>query len=474
MKYSILHISDIHKISGGEYDALIQSLRRDRDSFTTDDGILPPSFVVVSGDLIQGAYTEEEIRAQYLEVESFLSNVCKLYLDNDRSRLILVPGNHDVNRVATTNSMAPTHRSYELCRDSFFSGANDIRWNWKDHQFYEIVDSDSYRRRFDLFVEFFNRFFDGVREYPKNPEEQAYTVVNDDYKVCFACFNSCYNLDHLCDTGCIADDAIISVAKELTDSYNAGYMNVAVWHHHFYGSPLETNYMDRKFLSDMLSLNVHMGLFGHQHFTQVAEEYSDLLLQKDEAVQKLLLISSGTLFGGKKELADNCRRQYNIIEVEHGNGFANIEINIREDFNPDKNNKIPHWRIKPLPNATNKVHYKITLRKLDISKLLLNIDRKSREDGDYVKACESVKQLAAETGEDLNYVFKAYLKEVKDYDYLFHNVGEVKSIEDAILKIVSARETRNPDYIKDTLSDRNITDLNDAFINSQLETLKKL
>lgn len=474
MKYSILHISDIHKIQGVEYEVLLQSLRRDLDSFTTHDDVLPPSFVVVSGDLIQGAYTEEEISAQYLEVDGFLKGVCELYLGNDRSRLIIVPGNHDVSRVATTNSMAPASRDYQICKDSFFSGATDIRWNWKDRQFYEITDVETYGRRFDFFVDFYNRFFDGIREYPKNPDEQGYVVVNDDFKICFACFNSCHHLDHLCDTGCISDDALNSVAKELTDCYNAGYLNVAVWHHHFYGSPLETNYMDRKILNDLLSLNVHMGLFGHQHFTQIAEEYSDLLLQKDDIVQKLLLISSGTLFGGKKELADNCKRQYNVIEIEHCNGFANIDVNIREDFNPNKNNKIPHWRIKALPNATNKVHYGIVLKELDLPKLILNIDRQCKADGDYVKACESVKRLAAETGEDLDSLLKVYLKEVKDYDYIFQNVDVIKTVEDAILKIVAARETRNPDYLRDVLSDQNITNLNDPFINSQLETLRKL
>ena len=149
MKYSILHISDIHKIKGVEYDVLLQSLRRDLDYFTTYDGVLAPSFVVVSGDLIQGAYTEEEISAQYLEVEGFLKSVCELYLGKDRSRIIIVPGNHDVSRVATTKSMAPASRGYEICKESFFSGATDIRWNWKDRNFYEITDAEVYNRRFD-------------------------------------------------------------------------------------------------------------------------------------------------------------------------------------------------------------------------------------------------------------------------------------------------------------------------------------
>ena len=472
MKYSILHISDIHKIPDVEYEPLVLSLRRDYDTYTADEGILPPVFIVVSGDLIQGAYTEDEIRTQYDEVEVFLARICDEFLQKDRSRLIVVPGNHDMSRVATKASMAPASATYDTCLKSYFNGASDIRWSWKERQFYEISDSSTYSSRFSLFIEFYNRFFQGVRSYPQIPEEQGYVVTNDDYKVCFACFNSCCHLDHLCDTGCISEDALNSVAKVLTDSHNAGYLNIAVWHHHYYGRPLETNYMDRDFFNSLLACNVNIGMFGHQHFSQVAEEYSDLLLLKDDTVQKLLLISSGTLFGGKKVLADNCRRQYNVIEIEHNNGMALVDINIREDFNPRKDNKIPHWKVKPLPNATNKVHYEIKLKELTLENQILNIDRRVQTDGDYIRACEAIQQLEKETGESLKAILRSYLKEVKDYDYIFRNVGRVQTVEDALLKIVAAKETGNRAYISDVLSDTDIANLNDTFINSQLQSLK--
>lgn len=472
MKYSILHISDIHKSPEISYDSLLQSLKRDMDHYTLNEGILAPSFVVVSGDLIQGAYTEEEIRNQYSEVEFFLDCLCKQCLQGDRSRLIIVPGNHDVSRVATMASMGPSRREYSSCLKDYFAGSLDLRWSWQEDVFYEIIDKDTYNCRFNLFVEFYNRFFDGIREFPSNPEERAYVVVNDSYRVCFACFNSCCHLDHLCDTGSISPDALISVGNDLTKCYNAGYLNIAVWHHHYYGRPLETNYMDRSFFSDLLSYDVHLGLYGHQHFTQVAEEYSDLLLLKDDLAQKLLLVSSGTLFGGSKELPPGGRRQYNLIEVDTGNGFADIDINIREDCNQIIGSKIPHWRSKPLNNATNKIHYSVKLRKLSGEYLLLNVDRKLKKDGDYIAACEAVKKIEEESGVSYDHIYKLYLKEVKDYDYVFNNIGKVRSIEDALLKIVSARQTQNPDYIRMVIEDTDILKLEDSFVNSQLESLK--
>ena len=48
----------------------------------------------------------------------------------------------------------------------------------------------------------------------------------------------------------------------------------------------------------------------------------------------------------------------------------------------------------------------------------------------------------------------------------------MKSVEDALLKIVAARNLGKPEYIKEVLADSNITKLDDPFVNEQLKTLK--
>lgn len=57
----------------------------------------------------------------------------------------------------------------------------------------------------------------------------------------------------------------------------------------------------------------------------------------------LLLISSGTLFGGEKQLLPGFRRQYNIIEIERQGLSSKIDvsINVREDNSRKVNSKIP-------------------------------------------------------------------------------------------------------------------------------------
>lgn len=472
MKYSILHISDIHKSPDVNYESLLQSLKRDLDSYTINEGIEKPTFIVISGDLIQGAYTDDEINSQYKEVETFLSNLCDLYLGGNRARCIMVPGNHDVNRCITKNCIIPSARSYIECLNEYFSHPTNLRWSWKDRNFYEINDIDAYKKRFKLFIQFYNHFYDGIRTYPVDPEKQGYFYTDEEYKVSFCGLNSCNSLDHLCDTGNIAEEALISVGSDLNKSYNKGFLNIAVWHHHYYGRPLETNYMDRSILTDLLINDVHIGMFGHQHHFMVAEEYSDMLLAKNEKTQKLLLISSGTLFGTQEELAFGDHRQYNIIEVEHHNGFANIDINIREDKNPNPNNKIPHWAMKALQNSTNKIHYQLRLKSMSVDQMLLLIDRKCKDNGDYKAACEAIKQLEEETHVSYDKFFKNYLKEIKDYEYVYDNLQEIHTVEDAVLKIAAAIQLNDKFKKQELLSDPQLLNIEDNNVKSLLKTLK--
>ena len=472
MKYSILHISDIHKAQGITYDALLQTLERDLISFTETEGIMKPSFVVISGDIIQGAHTDEEIRKQYAEAEDFLTKLCGLYLDNEKERLIIVPGNHDVNRARSKASMKESSSSpVESCK-AYFEGSNQIRWSWKDFKFHEIHDQELYNSRFELFIEFYNRFYYGIRCYPNDPEHEAYCVRNDKYKVLFACFNSCNQLDDLCVTGSIPEEAVFSVGNELNDSYNSGYLNIAVWHHHFYGSPLTTNYMDRSFLTYLLNANVQIGLFGHQHYAQVAEEYTDLELYKDELLQKLLLISSGTLFGGAKELAPGQNRQYNIIEIEHSNGNAKVSIGIREDKNPRKGNLIPFWHPKALQTADNRIVRDVKLRTLSIEKQLLEIDKKLRKDNDFISACEAVNLLDLDPDKKYKLWFE-YLSKVEDSFYVYGQLQHVSNVEEAMLKITTAMKIGKPELFQELLQDNSLVELNDSNVNDLLDLIKR-
>ena len=60
-------------------------------------GVPNPKYVVVSGDLIHGGDTAEEIRAQYAETKAFLTSIVDEFLEHNKQRILIVPGNHDMS-----------------------------------------------------------------------------------------------------------------------------------------------------------------------------------------------------------------------------------------------------------------------------------------------------------------------------------------------------------------------------------------
>ena len=157
-----------------------------------------PKYVVVSGDLIHGGNTVDEIRKQYAETLDFLTDVTNYFLDGNKKRMLIVPGNHDVSFPHSKNSMIPDadeHKEQNI--KLFWNRHPEIRWNWKDFLFYKIADKVEYEKRFNLFKAFYNDFYQGERTYPDDPQTEAECYSFPDDRVTFALFNSCKQLDHL-------------------------------------------------------------------------------------------------------------------------------------------------------------------------------------------------------------------------------------------------------------------------------------
>lgn len=469
-KFTILHISDLHKLDGTNYEALLQSLLTDRDAYMAA-GVPNPKYVVVSGDLIHGGDTAEEIRAQYAETKAFLTSIVDEFLEHNKQRILIVPGNHDMSFPHSRNSMvSEADANNEQNLDLYWKGHPEIRWNWKELSFYKISNAEEYNKRFDLFREFYNDFYEGVRTYPEDPISSAECYSYADDKVTFALFNSCKRLDHLNDTADIDDDAIVSVTPKLRTTYNQGFLNIAIWHHHFYGAPRETNYLDREVINKMSHSYIQIGLFGHQHISQIAEFYGgDLALGESADNQRVLLISSGTLFGGKKELPDGYKRQYNVIEVASENGEAKIEIHVREDNNHNVESKLPIWHPKPI-SPTASIKTSVKLKKLDERELLASILRTAQESGDYKNAYNQLKCIAM-TDSIYQSIRAEVIRGIKDNRFLLDNL-QPETKNDYML-LMACAERENDTEVKRRLKDdeRLKAMLDDSIVKEMYERL---
>lgn len=403
-KISILHISDLHKTKGVPYDTLLDSLSDDRERWQ-QESILAPSFIVVSGDLIEGAYTDDEIRNQYAEVSIFLEKLVKEFLNGDKSRLIMVPGNHDVNRACSSNSMvevtSPSADEMDILKRSFWKPECLVRFDWKTMNFFKVNNIVKYNERFSLFKEFYDKFYGGLRVFPANSTIEAFVCPFEKEHIAFAGFNSCNFLDDKNVAGNIDEESITSISSELRRLDNDGYLIVGVWHHHYYGDPYILNYMSRDVFFPMSEKGIRIGLFGHQHISEVADEYINprYVDERQRKENMMLLVSSGTLFGGEKQLQPGFRRQYNIIEIKRQKLESQIDIaiNIREDQSKNVNSKIPYWQSRLIASTTdNKIRKKVYVKGVNKDQLLLQLMKETTVSCKYEQACNTLQNLGLE------------------------------------------------------------------------------
>lgn len=457
-KFSILHISDIHKVNDVNYESLLHSIKKDMLNWECE-GIVKPSFIVISGDLIQGAETDEKIAAQYQEVTWLLEELTKLILDGHKERLIMVPGNHDVNWSRSSSSMEPSdEKEADNDYEKYFEPIlGDVRWDWKARKFFKIKNTGIYNSRFELFAKFYNDFYHGIYTFPAEPIKEASLIPFDEEKIAFACFNSNYKLDHLNHSGSIDEDAITNISEQLEDYFDKGYLPIGVWHHNYYGEPRQSDYMDKSIFAPMLAYKLRIGLFGHQHIAQVAEEYANMEESEESRKEnKLLLISSGTLFGFEKVLRPGQKRQYNIIEIEMGNGIAEVAICTREDSNPNVNSKIPMWRFKEVRQSVdNKIHAWVFFKKMPIMNYILEIDKRAKTTGNYEAACEELESLGLDNVEVRKF-FDDYIGKTQK-GYIISKYESLRTAPGFILLCGAVIKERNKIVAKRILDDPEFT-----------------
>src|SRR5436189_4412316 len=103
--FTILHLSDLHRSAKEPLnnDEIISALRADVDRYPTETpAISVPDAIVVSGDLVQGlplrsAKYPADLDEQYNVAVELLERLSDTFLGGDRAKLIIIPGNHDVD-----------------------------------------------------------------------------------------------------------------------------------------------------------------------------------------------------------------------------------------------------------------------------------------------------------------------------------------------------------------------------------------
>ena len=312
---TLLHISDLHRTSAPrvENDDLLMSFSSDSARWE-EEGIPWPDVIVVSGDLVQGVSMRAEdpdieIQAQYAEAADFLARLAEFIVEGDRSRIVIVPGNHDVHWGRAFRAMEPFDPGNERMSSASLDANSRIRWDWNTRNAYRITDVDTYMSRLEHFRKFRTDFYAGLSQNPiadNHPD-----LFFSDYQslgLVIAGFASWHGNDCFCTVGEIEPAALLEAQRLMVHS--ASPVGIAVWHHGVFGGPRTSDYMDQRVIHRMIDLGFNIGLHGHHHFPAATP-----FEIRSPWETSMALISAGSLAVGSRELPEGEKRQFNVVDI---------------------------------------------------------------------------------------------------------------------------------------------------------------
>ena len=323
---TLLHISDLHRTSEPRLsnDELLAAIVSDVTRWDLE-GIPRPELIVVSGDLIQGAGLDvpdpdTEVEAQYREVGDFLRSLGEEFVGSDRSRIAIVPGNHDVHWRRSLDGMKPIATCPDGIATRALQPTSGLRWNWRDRQAYEILDQHLYTSRFEHFRRFRKAFYERVEPNPLSyGDEDLFFFEYPNLDLLVTGFSSWHGNDCLCHVGEI-EPASLALSQRLVARSNMA-VAVAVWHHSITGGPRTHDYMDQRIVHRLIDFGFTVGLHGHQHYPGAAPFELNL-----PNLMSMAVVGAGSLAVGDNELPMGERRQFNVVTIDPGSKSITVHV----------------------------------------------------------------------------------------------------------------------------------------------------
>ena len=325
MQISDLHRSEVNLISN---DELMSSLTADCGRFAVETPpIYPPNAIVVCGDLVRGLPLDSTeypkvLEKQYADAFDLLTRLADTFLGGDRSKLIIIPGNHDVDWIKSRNSMKVVEQTDESIHDLLTTPHSPYRWSWKDQQLYKIEDYETYEERFKFFCDLYSQFYQGATLAFQVDPKRAWNLFElDAGRILVGAFNSCINTDCFSYYSEIPTQAIAQSHLAASDHYN---LKIAVWHHDTRGAPRRSDYLDPDIVQLMLDRGYRLGMHGHRHKSDVLPFY----LHATPEMHVMAVVGAGSLSAALTHLPHGFNHQYNIIEIS--DDYTHACVHIRE------------------------------------------------------------------------------------------------------------------------------------------------
>ncbi|WP_182874477.1 pentapeptide repeat-containing protein [Microbispora sp. H10670] len=302
---TVLHVSDTqfgaHHRHGAEgvteqdrtYSSLAARLLADVKRLREERGV-SPDLVVASGDLAEWARP-----AEFDQFYDFLTELAS-GLGLSRSRVAMVPGNHDVN--------------WKKCEAYFLNCQGD-----------GTEPVPPYWPKWEPYAQMFTRFYDGVLGV-SFARDQPWTLFEvPELKTVIAGLNSTMAESHRDEDhyGYCGEAQLWAFAELLSAFEREGWLRIGVMHH----NPVIDNERDDAFLRDraafreILAPRLHMLLHGHTHQGRVEGFGPDFLP----------VLCSGSAGVRQSARPDDVPNQYQLVEITR----SGLRVHGRR-YNPDR------------------------------------------------------------------------------------------------------------------------------------------
>ena len=332
--FTLLHISDLHRSPHEpiENSSLLGALLADKDRYLLQTPpINEPDAAIVSGDIIQGVPLKaqdyaKELERQYDVAYDFLARLADRFFSGDRSRIVIVPGNHDVcwnTAYSAMTELAPEEPLIEAHAGTFHAASN-LRWNWKTRSIFKITNSSVYEQRLDAYWNFINNFYaDANLKHPLDRGRGFNLFELDNGRIVVAALESIHGNYCFCRQGAIERSVLGNCSLAIRDIPQQPILLIAAWHHSFQGPPQGDDYMDIASVHEMVGNGFRLGLHGHQHQAD-ASAYAIHL--PDEL--SMAISSAGSLCAGARELPVGTNREYNLVVID--DTYTSAQVHVRE------------------------------------------------------------------------------------------------------------------------------------------------
>jgi WD40 repeat protein len=326
---NILHLSDVHI---GKSTAIQHNISLTND-LMTNLNVRKLNYLVVSGDFTNAATPEEYATAAQLVNE--IAKAFKLSKD----RIILAPGNHDVD---WDNAEA----AYEFRFMRHFKNRppdNEPEYIKAGDLGYLICNEELYRRRFDNFRTFYEQVCS--RPYPSDYTDQGMVHTFDKDRILFLTLNSSWQIDsHFKSRANINIVALSNALHQVFSTKYANWLKIAVWHHPVTGPEAME---EQAFLEQLASHDFRIILHGHVHLP--LEE-----IHRYDTSRRIQITGAGTFGATAAQMVPGVPLSYNLIVLSADRRI--VTVHTRAKVKPqgawsaysvwgDRNNPQPSYSI---------------------------------------------------------------------------------------------------------------------------------